>query len=91
MVSRMANLHIRKGNTLSVETYINEPASAIRTGDRVQDRHGRDFIALSDGTYNDQTGDYDVLSPGLRWVAYGINETVTVTYDSAAYSEDIYA
>jgi hypothetical protein len=77
---------------LSVETFNNEPASAIRIGDKVQDRHGRSFTALSDGTYNEVTGDYDVLSSdGKRWIAYGINETVTLSYDTSDYAEDIYA
>lgn len=75
----------------SVETYKSEPAENIRAGDRVEDRHGRDFIAQSDGIYNEQTGDYDVLSPGLRWIAYSPDETVTLTFDTSLYADDIYA
>lgn len=65
---------------MSVVTYKNVSPEAIRTGDRVQDDTGRDFIAASDAEYNEKSFTYDVLTSDRRWISYDFMDGVTLTY-----------
>ena len=66
---------------MKLVTYRNVTPDAIREGDRVQDDIGRDFYALSDAQYNENSQTYDVLDNNRRWISYDFTESVTITYE----------
>lgn len=74
----------------TLATYENVSPDSIRMGDRVQDKRGNDFIAQSDAEYNENEQTYNVLAPGMRWIAYDAMEGVTLTYDESEYAEYAY-
>lgn len=83
-----------KGNTKMV-TYVGQSPADIRTGDKVTDALGREFISYSDAELS--MGDYVVngvlLSNegDIRSFILDVDSVVTISYDESAWNEDVYA
>ncbi len=63
-------------------------ASDIREGDTVTDKFGRNYIAQTNAE-KDQMGEWNVLTDGMKWIAYSPTDVVTVSYVEA--EENVYA
>ena len=70
----------------SLVTYENQSPEYINAGDHVVDSFGRDFIAQTNAE-KDQFGYVNVRDASMRWIAYEINDRVSLTYDESLYAE----
>jgi hypothetical protein len=71
----------------SIVTHPDQPPAYINVGDRVVDSFGRDFIAQTSAE-KDQYGMFNVMGPGMRWIAYEASDRVTLTYDEDGYPDN---
>jgi hypothetical protein len=72
-------------------TYTGQSPAEIRTGDKVMDALGREFIAYSDAELS--MGDYCVNGvlmhdEGIRSFILDVDSVVTISYDESAWNMD---